>query len=412
MLLPLVPARELSAQGADAPVVDGVTLTSVPLAGVKLYVDPDVDPETIATASTAIALGLAEVPELTGLPPFTTPIEAYVLEDEERFRLALAEIANVRTELVSVDIAGYTIERDGTMLIFFAAPNVTDPASATIGFAHELAHLGVREATQRKSLPQWFNEGYASWISTEVLARHHPDEAALQHQLDRLAVASALHTRGTIPWADLVTRVRFSRAGVDGLVNLAYGQSTLFVEFLARRHGVPALARFLTALGEGTAATPAFATAFGPFGGEVAQFDASLATLKAELPPGLYIIQRASNDRPAVVGAIGGPTLEPAVVEFLVGGELMRRREIDFDGSGMLVASLPASLFEDAGGVRLRVTAPVLGVLELDPLTEMRAQPVVAPAPSVAAPPAPVQIPARRSLRPSLRPGATLPLAA
>src|SRR5215203_132637 len=122
-----------------------------------------------STPRTAIRAALTDVPELTGLPPFTTPIRAYVLADDDRFRLALAEIANVRVELVSEDIGGYTIERDGTMLIFFAAANVATPASAGLGYSHELAHLAVREATRRRALPQWFNEGYASWVAARAL---------------------------------------------------------------------------------------------------------------------------------------------------------------------------------------------------------------------------------------------------
>ena len=299
------------------------------------------------------------------------------------------------------DIGGYTIERDGTMLIFFAAPNVASPPSAVLGYAHELAHLAVREATQRRPLPQWFNEGYASWISARALARHHPEEAALQGKLDRLSVASALHTRELIPWADLVTRARFSRAGVEGLVNLAYGQSTLFVEFLGNRHGTPALARFLTILGEGIGATQAFGTAFGtPFGPEAAAFEQALANLKLEYQPGLYVVQRAGAERPAVLVAVGGPTLETALVELLIDGELIRRREVDFDGSGMLVASLPPTLLEDAGSVTLRVTAPLLGVLELDPIAGTSARPA-APvrAPAVGACPRRAWIDVRRRPR-------------
>ena len=404
------------AQQTDGPVVDGIALERTRVPGVDLFFDPDVDPETIATASAAISLGFAEVPTLTGLPPFTTPIAAYILADDDRFRLALAEIANVRTELVSEDIGGYTIERDGTMLIFFAAPNVTSPPSALLGYAHELAHLAVREATQRRTLPQWFNEGYASWVSTQILARHYPDDAALQQQLDRLAVASALHTRGLIPWADLVTRTRFSRAGVEGLVNLAYGQSTLFVDFLDRRHGTPALARFLTLLGEGIGATQAFGTAFGAFGPEAAAYEAVLAALKDEFRPGLYVVQRPSADRPAVLGLVGGPTLETAVVEFSIDGEMTRCREIDLDGSGMLVASLPPTLVDGAGSLSLRVTAPLLGTLELDPVAgtsvHPAAMPATAPAPEpvqiqpTPVQPAPAQVPIRSGLGPRLLPRA------
>jgi hypothetical protein len=416
IILILAPSSATArAQQPDQPVVDGIALERTRVAGVDVFFDPDVDPEALKAAGTAITLGLTDIPELTGLPSFTTPIAAYILADDDRFRLALAEIANVRTELVAEDIGGYTIERDGTMLIFFAAPNVAYPPSAVLGYSHELAHLAVREATRRQPLPQWFNEGYASWISARALARHHPSEAALQGQLDRSSVASALHTRELIPWADLVTRTRFSRAGVEGLVNLAYGQSTLFVDFLAQRHGTPALARFLTTLGEGIGATQAFSTAFGPFGAESAAYEAALAALKDEFQPGLYVVQRASADRPAVLVLVGGPTLETAIVELLIDGELIRRREIDFDGSGMLVASLPATLLEDAGTVRLRVTAPLLGVLELDPIAGSSARPAATPARAPASEPvrlepgpapAPAQVPTRTGVAPRVLPHA------
>jgi hypothetical protein len=399
MLLIPSPAR---AQEPDHPVLDGIALQRARVAGVALYYDPDVDPEIIATASAAIEAGLTDVPELTGLPPFTTPIRAFILSDDERFRLALAELGNVRVDLVADEIGGYTIERDGTMLVFFAAANVATPASAELGYSHELAHLAVREATQRRALPQWFNEGYASWIATQALARRHPTESALQGQLDRAAVASALSTRGLIPWVDLVSRSRFSRAGVDGLVNLAYGQSTLFIDFLGQRHGKAALARFLTSLGEGTAATPAFASAFGAFGAETAAYEASLTAVTSQLPPGLHVVQRATSDQPAVMVLVGGPALETAVVELWEGSELSRRRELDLDGAGLIVVSLASVLLEDATDLRLRVTVPMLGALELDPVSGTSDSLTTTPAPRpghtvVPVPlpgPAPVQLPA------------------
>jgi len=397
VVLTLAPLSAVRAQESARPSVAGVQLERTTAGPVELFYDPDVDPEVIATSQAAILAGLTDVPELTGLPAFTTPIRAFVLADDDRFRLALAEIASVRVGLVSEDIGGYTIERDGVMLIFFGAINVTEPASAVLGFEHELAHLAVREATQRRALPQWFNEGYASWIANRALSRRFPAESALQTKLDRMSVTSALHTRGTIPWADLVTRSRFSRAGVDGMANLAYGQSTLFIDFLNERHGTPALARFLTAIGEGMGATQAFGVAFGPFGPEVAAYDASLAALKAEIPPGLYVLQRATETQPAVMAMSGGPALEPAVVELLVDGETVRRREIDLDGAGLLVVSLPMSLLDGPGETRVRVTAPLLGVLELDPNRDDRALPTAAPVRA----PAPVQLPARVSALPA-----------
>ena len=406
MLLVMLPLPAARAQEAGRPSVDGIELERTSAGPVELFHDPDVDAEVIETSRAAILASLTDVPELTGLPAFTTPIRAFVLADDDRFRLALAEIASVRVELVADEIGGYTIERDGVMLIFFAALNVTDPASAVLGFEHELAHLAVREATQRKALPQWFNEGYASWIANRALARRFPDQSGLQNKLDRLSVTSALHTRGMIPWADLVTRTRFSRAGVDGLTNLAYGQSTLFIDFLNERHGTPSLARFLTAIGDGMGATQAFGTAFGAFGPEVTAFDASLAALKSEMPVGLYVLQRATERQPAVLALSGGPALETAVVELIVDGEVVRRREIEVDGAGLLVASLPMSLLEGPGEPRVRVRAPLLGTLELDPNRDERVLPAVSPPPAlqptlVPAPvPAPVQLPARSGFSP------------
>src|SRR5215212_9269055 len=151
VLIALLLPAGVRAQEPERPVVDGIALERTSVVGVDLYYDSDVDAETVQTASAAIVAALTDVPELTGLPTFTTPIRAFILADDERFRLALAEIANVRTELVADDISGYTIERDGTMLVFFAGANVAEPASALLGYSHELAHLAVREATQRRA---------------------------------------------------------------------------------------------------------------------------------------------------------------------------------------------------------------------------------------------------------------------
>jgi hypothetical protein len=398
VLLTTIPLPAVRAQEPAWPSVDGIQLVRTTAETAELFYDPDVDPAVVATSQAAIIAGFTDVPELTGLPPLVTPVRAFVLADDERFRLALAEIGRVRTDLVAEEIGGYTIERDGVMLIFFAAANVEEPASATLGFEHELAHLAVREATQRRPMPQWFNEGYASWIASQALARKFPAESALQRKLDRLAVGSALHTRGMIPWSDLVTRARFSRAGVDGLVNLAYGQSTLFIEYLAIHHGVPALARFLTEIGGGAGATQAFGTAFGAFGPTAVAYEQHLRTVGDEFPPALYGLQRATETQPAVFGLAGGPALETAVVTLLVDGETIRRREIDLDGAGLMVVSLPKSLLDGPGVVRVRVTVPVLGALQLDPNSDDSDFPILAPS---AAPtplpqpsPAPAQLPA------------------
>jgi hypothetical protein len=179
------------------------------------------------------------VPRVTGLPPFTTPLAVYLLANQDQFRAALQEVGGVRIELVALEIGGYTIERDGTMLIFFPYDAVDASVSATIGFAHELAHLGVREASARRPVPQWLNEGYAQWASYAVLREVDPLTAGELFAIDRAVVASAFHSEtGLLPWASLVTRTRFSRSDTEGWAGLAYAQGTLFVDWLAGpRHG-------------------------------------------------------------------------------------------------------------------------------------------------------------------------------
>lgn len=260
----------------SAPVVDGQALETTTVAGWPVHYDREVPADAVAVATDALESALRDVPRMTGLPPFSTPLAVYLLADDSRFRAALAEIGRVRIDLVALEVGGYAIERDGTMLIFFQG--VGEPLAATIGFAHELAHLGVREASARRPVPQWLNEGYAQWVAYAVLGERDPLEAEEQFAADRAVVASALHGESSLlPWSSLVTRTRFSRTGTEGWGNLAYGQSTLFVDWLARRHGVGALASFLQGIGAGAGATAAFQAVFGPFPPEEAAFQASLA---------------------------------------------------------------------------------------------------------------------------------------
>ena len=262
------------------------------------------------------------------------------------------------------------------MLIFFAAP--TSPAPQRRPRVHPRAGPPGRPRGDPAPSPApVVQRGVRELISTRALARHYPAEAALQGQLDRLADASALHTRALIPWpdrdADPLQPGRRRGAGQPGVrpehaVRRLPGQSA--------RHS--ALARFLTLLGEGIGATQAFGTAFGLFGPESAAYEATLAALKDEFQPGLYVVQRLSADRRRA-GRRRRPA-ETAVVELLIDGELVRRREVDFDGSGMLVASLPSTLLDGAGSVRLRGD----GAAPRRPGASTRSP---APAPARAAPP-------------------------
>jgi hypothetical protein len=350
----------------DGPVVGGAALTTTMVAGWPVHYDRDVPPSALATANAGFEAALQAVSRVTGLPPFGTPLVVYVLADQHRFRAALQEIGGVRTDLVGLDIGGYTIERDGTMLIFFPYQVVDDPLSATVGFAHELAHLAVREASARRPVPQWFNEGFAQWASYRVLAEVDPIQADELLGVDRAIVASALHNEvGLLPWATLVTRTRFSRSGTEGWAGLAYGQGTLFVDWLGRRHGVGTLGTFLQRIGSGAGATEAFSAAFGPFGPEEAAFRASLESLKAEFRPGLRRVTRELRPgRPVLYALVGGRAGEQIAAETFVDGALARQYGAQLDPAGFGVVGFDAVTAGLPGEKRIRVSAPSLGVLE------------------------------------------------
>jgi hypothetical protein len=374
------------------PVVGGVALETTTAAGRPLHYDRDVPPATVGHVATALADGLEAVPRLTGLPPAVTPIAVHVLADRERFRLALAELAHVRVELVGQQTGGYAIERGGTMLLFFPAREVETPADARLALAHELAHLAVREASARRPVPQWFNEGYAQWTSQAALGEAFPEEAAVQRAIDRAAVASGLHSRGgLLPWSELVTRARFSRAGTEGLTFLAYGQSTLFVDWLARRHGREALAEFLLAIGRGSSATPAFESALGPFGPRAAAFEASVRPLAAELGPGLRVLSpRIRTGRAASLAVVGGPPGERVEIQVSLEGGAVRRGERALDAAGFLLLSLDGPATAEPAPRQVTLTSGSLGTMTAILLVEDRDDDGPRPIP------APVQLPRAR----------------
>lgn len=359
-------AVELSVVHAqsETPIVGEVSLERVDSAIFSMFVDPDVSERARIVASEALLSSIDAIPRVTGLPSFETPITVFILTDTQRFRTALMELAGVRVDVVAQEVGGYTIERDGTMLIFFIDDELDDRSNATLATAHELAHLAVREASRRRAVPQWLNEGYAQWASYQVLAETDPRSADVLTAIDQSVVASALRQDSDLlPWSSLVTRTRFSRAGVDGWVNLAYGQSTLFVDFLQRRHGPDSFTTFLEQLGVGINATPAFSTAFGSFSVEEDDFEDSLIPLLDSIPRGLRRLGGPPTaNRKALYAVVGGSPFESIAVST---DSMMGPQTIELDQAGFGIVVMPP-IQPGQATPRLRVKSPTLGEISIN----------------------------------------------
>ena len=381
----------------QGPVVGGVALKTTAVAGWPLHYDRDVPPAIVEHLRTGLEDALGAVPRLSGLRPLTTPLRIHLLANPQRFRHALQEVAGVRIELVGEQVGAYAIQRGDTMLLFFQRSEVADPAGALLSIAHELAHLAVREASRTRAVPQWFNEGYSAWLSQRVLAERYPGDAALQRAVDRAVVASALHRRiGLLAWSDLVSRTEFSRAGTEGWTFLSYGQSTLFVAWLAERHGGGALGTFLEAIGDGVSAGQAFQASMGPFALQASAFESSLAGLPAEFRSGLHALSshvRAGQSAAFVV--VGGEPHErlPSALRLETGREV--RFEQSLDAAGFVALWLGGPTTASPGRLHLSINSPSLGRLEAELLVDPAAEPGPSPGPI----PAPIQLPERVGLR-------------
>jgi hypothetical protein len=389
--------------GPDEPrVVGDVTLETTSLDGRPLHYDSAVPASTIANVRLALEVSLEAVPRLSELSPLRTPVELYVLADQERFRQALAEVGRVRVDLLGDQVGAYAIQRGETMLLFFPSAEVADPADALLLIAHELAHLAIREASGARQVPQWLNEGYAAWLSQAVLAQRFSEEGELQVTIDRAVVASALHTRGSLlPWPELVTRGQFSRAGAEGWTYLSYAQSTLFVDRLVRRHGVGGLAALLHAVAGDVSVSQAFQAELGSLAMQAADFERALADLQGAIPPGLHrLTPRPRAGQPVAFVVVGGEPGEriSALARAEDGQEL--RTERTLDAAGFLLIWLGSRQSAAQGSRSLAVESARLGRLSL--LYSL--EPAAAP-PAREPLPAPVQLPVRRVWRgdPDLR---------
>jgi len=97
-------------------------------------------------------------------------------------------------------------------------------------FVHELAHIYLRTALDGRSVPRWFNEGFAMLVASEQVG-------------ERLKTAMGAAATGSyIPLERLVDSFPVD----PPTVHLAYAQSMLFVRYLHHHGGRDAIPSLLT----------------------------------------------------------------------------------------------------------------------------------------------------------------------
>jgi hypothetical protein len=360
---------------ADGPAIGGIPLLATTAAGWPVYYDADVPWSGVQNVVSAINLSRSEIPRVTGLPTLSGTVTTYILANRDRFRLAIAENRGSVVDAVSDKGNGLSMWTGGNLRMFLKMPEVESPAGAAGFVTHELAHLTVAQAANFRPMTQWLNEGYAEVVRYEVVKADFPDAAEMLDRLHVLGLASGLHRNGgLLPWSDLVTSSRFISRTRLGFGQMAYGQSALLVQLLLDRHGPDSVPSVFRAIGRGATPTEAFGEVFGSFGPLGEAFDASIADLPAQYPPGLYhLTSHPRADGVPALAIVAGIPGEAALVEIYdAGGTLVERQELTLDPVGFMRVA-----FTDAigpGAVVVHVVTPSLGRLEAALVIEPAAQ--------------------------------------
>jgi hypothetical protein len=181
-----------------------------------------------------------------------------------------------------------------------------------------------------------------------------------------------------------VTSDRFIGKTRLGYGQMAYGQSALMVQLLLDHYGADSVPGIFRAIGRGASPTEAFVEVFGPFAPLGAAFDASIADLAAQYPPGLYpLTSHPRADGVPVLAVVAGAPGEQAVIEIWADGALVDREDVVLDPVGFNRVVIDEAV--RPGPVVVRVSTPSLGELETALTVE--------PAAQFPRPAAPVQIP-------------------
>jgi hypothetical protein len=242
-----------------------------------LYLEAGVPSEQAAWVREAIQLASEGAPRVTGLSLPGAEIPLFVASDGEQFRARAQELIGA---LPSAGSAGcLTRVANGSRAVICYARTWDSPAHVIHHVTHELTHQLVQGDLERaRPVANWYKDGLAEYVASEVVARRQPGYVAEQWRERRQHVASALCGGEYRHLEDLSTGALWNGAAD---LPLAYAQSALAVRSLVERHSMDAVAEVVRQ----TAAPGSFPTAFTRvFGYTPAEFARGLeAALRADL---------------------------------------------------------------------------------------------------------------------------------
>jgi hypothetical protein len=135
-------------------------------------------------------------------------------------------------------VVAYALPNEGAAVFDYARISA-HPLDFRLTLMHEAAHLLLHKNIRHASLPKWFDEGVAQWVSGGVKDIIHPNDADIL----RRAVVSG----------GLISLYRLERefpADRDGFA-LAYEESKSMIDFIERKYGSGAIRAIIDGLSSG-----------------------------------------------------------------------------------------------------------------------------------------------------------------
>ncbi|HEY7065416.1 MAG TPA: hypothetical protein VII06_28320 [Chloroflexota bacterium] len=239
-------AGELGPLVVEPGEVRGVSLQKVVGARPAIYFAEGVPLEKVQWAREGLRISWQTAPQLTGLRQPGDESTLYLFADHDQYQTIGRRLWGQRFGQLGWETCAFL-----GALGAFGGPStacdvgrVTTRESLVAALAHELTHqLVYAEYLRGSSVPQWFNEGLASYVENEVYAAQAP--AVPTRGLGRANyVAHALRVHSYQPLDQIDWRTSDEEAAA-----YAYAHSELAVRRLVERFGMNAVADLVTKSG-------------------------------------------------------------------------------------------------------------------------------------------------------------------